>query len=47
MSAGYDPFYWLEWELDREYEAQMNGYDDVEEYFLHKYEEKQVAHGDR
>ena len=22
MSAGYDPFYWLDWELDREYEKE-------------------------
>lgn len=47
MSTGYDPFYWLEWELDREHEARMNGYEDVDEYFLHKYETKQEAAGDR
>lgn len=24
MSAGYDPFIWLDWELDREYERENN-----------------------
>lgn len=43
MSVGYDPFYWLERELDQEHEAFMNGYDDVDEYLRHKYDEKQEA----
>lgn len=28
----YDPFYWYDKMLDDQYEAEQNGFDDVEEY---------------
>ena len=28
----YDPFYWYERDLDNDYIAQQNGYDDYEDY---------------
>lgn len=30
--CGYDPFYWYELELDRQYIAEQNGYDNYEDY---------------
>lgn len=30
---GYDPFYWYEWELDRQYIAELNGYDNYDDYY--------------
>lgn len=47
MSVGYDPFYWLERELDQEHEAYMNGYNDVDEFLKDKYNGKKEAYGDR
>lgn len=31
--CGYDPFYWYETELDRDYIAWINGFDNYEEYY--------------
>lgn len=31
--CGYDPFYWYELQLDREYEAFQAGFDNYEDYY--------------
>ena len=31
--CGYDPFYWYDWELDRQYEAFEHGFDNYEDYY--------------
>lgn len=31
--CGYDPFYWYDWELDRQAIAQQHGFDTYEEYY--------------
>lgn len=31
--CGYDPFYWYDWELERQAKAYQAGYDTYEEYY--------------
>lgn len=40
MCIGYDPFWAYERELDLEYEAQLHGYGDVDEYLQHQMEKE-------
>lgn len=31
--CGYDPFYWYDWQLDRQAEAYEHGFETYEEYY--------------
>lgn len=45
--CGYDPLYWYEWELDRQYEAFQAGYDSYEDYYNAKQDDLQNDAYDR